>query len=524
MHAPSTLVRSSLALTVLAALAGCAPSTASEPSAPAGEAPEGLEDFYTQQLAFEPCAPYAATDTQAETFADERFECARLEVPLDYDDPEGRTAQIALLRVPARGEGEAQGSLLLNPGGPGVAGMGYATAVADMLGDNPITEEFDLIGFDPRGVGASTPSLDCFTDAERDEGVMTTTLSSGADSWTEEETQQVYEACAQRSEGADVLANIGTRDVARDMDVLRAVLGDEGLNFAGTSYGTRLGTIYAETFPGKVRALVLDGAMDPDTGTAERRAVQYSGFQRTFEEMAAFCAEEQGADCPLGTDPDRATEEFQQIMQPLLDEPVPTEDGRELTHTAAIDGVIAGLYAQQNWPSLLDAIAQVREGRGDLLMVTRDQYHQRGADGVYTNFSEALLAIDCLDEQRHTPEEETAMKREVFEVAPFMDTGRPVEARNTCEAWPVEPTLDYPYATDIDEDLPAPLVVSVTRDPATPHEGGISLAEKLGGHLLPVEGSQHGVSLVTGNTCVDDIVAEYLIDLTPPPADAGCEI
>lgn len=220
--------------------------------------------------------------------------------------------------------------------------------------------------------------------------------------------------------------------------------------------------------------------------------------------------------------PPTATAEFQKIAQGLIDEPVPTSDGRELTYTAAIDAVVAGLYSEQSWPTIIEGIAEVKDGSGDTLMGLRDGYHQRNPDGTYANFSEALLAIDCMDEERHTPEQETSMKEDVFEAAPFMDTGRPVNARNACENWPVEPTLDYPYATDIDEDLPATLVVSITGDPATPHEGALTLAEALGSNVLTVKGEQHGVALVGGNACVDGFVADYLLDPDNPPEGAEC--
>jgi pimeloyl-ACP methyl ester carboxylesterase len=515
MRVCKTYVRRLLtvAAVMLLLLAGAPAASAQTAQEPAAE----LERFYNQELTFGSCEGYATTDADAETFANDTFECARLEVPLDYENPDGRTAQIALLRVPAKGE--PIGSLLLNPGGPGFSGMSHAPLVATTLGEHPITERFDLIGFDPRGVGASTPTLDCFTDAERESDVKFSTLNSGVEDYTEAETRQLYERCAERSGGEDVLAHVGTRDVVRDMDVLRAVLGDKKLTFAGQSYGTRLGAVYAETFPQNVRAMVLDAAMDPTTGTTERRLVQFEGFQNAFDNMATFCTE--SPDCPLGTDPEQAAAVFQGMLQPLIDEPVITADGRELTYTATLDGLILSLYSETAWPAAIQGIAELKAGRGDTLMLLRDLYHQRAADGSYGNDSEATLAINCLDEERHTPEQETAMKRGIFEVAPFMDTSRPVEARDICEHWPVQPTLGYPYAQDI-EGLPETLIVSVTGDPATPHSGGISLAETLGGTLLTVEGEQHGAALIAGNACVDDIVADYLINLELPADGDRC--
>ncbi len=510
--------RSSLLIVVTSLVLGaCSTSPSKGPSVPAG-----LERFYAQKLAFGPCKGYATTLADAETFANDAFQCARLEVPLDYKSPGGRTAQIALLRIRATGEpGKRVGSLLLNPGGPGFTGMGHATIVAKALGEHPVARQFDLIGFDPRGVGASTPALDCFTNAEREADLLANSLNSGGKDHTDDENRQLYRKCAERSGGDDVLAHVGTRDVVRDMDVLRAVLGDEKLSFLGASYGTRLGAIYAETFPQNVRALVLDGALDPTLGTTARRVDLFAGFQRAFENMAAYCAK--SPTCPLGTDARQATAAFQQIVRPLIDKPISTAEGRQVTYTAVIDGVTTGLYGEVGWRAVILALTELKAGSGRNLLFLRDILSQRSADGSYGNGNESLLAINCLDEERHTPEQETTMTRDIFRVAPFLDTGRIVKARDLCEHWPVKPTVGYPYAQNI-KGLPRTLVVSVTRDPATPHQGGISLARSLGASLLTVEGEQHGVALTAGNACINDIVADYLINLKTPADGATCTL
>nr|QJS06446.1 carboxylesterase [Polaromonas sp.] len=516
MVGAATLVAATL---VLGACGGG--SESGNPAGPGG-VPEKLQRFYTQKLTFGPCQSYATTEADAKTFASDAYQCARLEVPLDYDKPAGRTAQIALLRVPVKGEPANRiGSLLVNPGGPGGPGMSHAAFIATKLGDHPVTQRFDLIGFDPRGVAASTPALDCFTDAEREADVMVNSINSGGKDYTEDETRRFYKNCAARSGGEDVLAHAGTRDVVRDMDVLRAVLGDAKLSFLGQSYGTRLGAIYAETFPQNVRALVLDGALDPTLGTTARRLVLFAGFQRAFNNMAAFCAKTPS--CPLGTDPTAASAAFQQLVRPLVDQPITTAAGRKVTYTTAIEGVLTGLYSEAGWRAIILGITELKAGRGDTLLFLRDLLSQRRVDASYGNGQESLLAINCLDEERNTPEQETAMTREVFKVAPFLDTGRPVKARDFCEHWPAKPTVGYPYAQNI-KGLPKTLVVSVTRDPATPHEGGISLAKTLGASLLTVEGEQHGVALTGGNACVNNIVADYLINLKVPAIDPSCAL
>lgn len=491
-------------------LAGCGAETGSP----------DLARFYDQRLTFGACEGYATTAADEAAFAaSPDLRCARLEVPLDYADPDGRTARIAVLKAPARGE--RIGSLLLNPGGPGGPGMSMAAIGATAtLVRSPLTERFDLVGFDPRGVGASTPAIDCATDAELDRGEFQPTVTVGAGAWTEDDPRRVVRRCADGSGGEDVLAHVGTRDAVRDMDILRAVLGDEKLSYLGQSYGTRLGAVYAETFPDRVRAMVLDGAVDPRLGTVERRITQWTGFQRSFDEMAAFCAAR--PDCPLGPDPARATEVFQRIARPLSADPIVLPDGRRLDFNAAFGAVTAGLYASQAWPAIIRGIGELRERRGDTLQQLGDTFGGRGADGRHGNFSEAIFAINCLDEQRHTPEQEVELKRRIQEIAPYTDAGTgPAGARDACEAWPVEPTLGFPYATGID-GLPPTLTVSITGDPSTPYEGGVSLAGVLGGALLTVEGEQHTIAFSGANPCVDEVVSRYLIDLEVPEPGARC--
>lgn len=476
----------------------------------------GLARFYQQKLVFKPCDPPKLPPGAPVV----KTECARLKVPLDYRKPKGRQAEIALLRVPARG-GDRIGSLVLNPGGPGFPGTTHAALTAAIWAKSPITERFDLVGFDPRGVGGSKPALDCYTDAQRDHGAKLSSTPAGLDDWTERETRRLVEQCAARSGGKQVIAHVGTRDVARDMDVLRQALGDAKLSFAGTSYGTRLGAVYAEMFPRNVRALVLDGAMDPLAGTYERRIQQATGLQRSFERMAASCATR--PDCPLGTDPKRATQAFQRLVRPLIDKPARTSDGRGLTFEQAVEGMTAAMYGPAAWPAAIAGMAELKAGKGDTLQKLRDGYHERGADGHYSGSLEATLVINCLDEERHTPEQETAMNWAWFKAAPFTDHGRTIkQARDGCEHWPVKPTLGYPYATNI-KGLPGTLTVSVTNDPITPHQGGVNLAKALGGGLLTVEGDQHG-ALLAGNACVGKVVAKYLIDLEVPAAGTRCKL
>ena len=510
-----------LAAAVIVLVPGCATAVPGTGTAPPGaDAPPGLEEFYGQQLSWGPCAPFAVTPDDVEAFADPQLDCTAVTVPLDYADPAGETASIAVLRQ--RATGDRIGSLLLNPGGPGASGTGFVPAIASGLVGSPITERFDLIGFDPRGVGASTPVIDCETDAERDEerADIDADSSPAGVAVLEADSQEFVDRCVERS-GVDLLANVGTRDVVRDLDVMRAALGDAALTYAGFSYGTFIGAKYAEAFPDRVRALLLDGAVDPAQDPVEASVAQGAGFQLAFDAFAADCVTRPG--CPLGADAAGATAAFQQLTRPLLDQPVPVGDGRELGYSDATTGVVQALYSEQLWEVLRTGLQQLASGSGELLMLLADSYEGRSEDGTYDNDLEAFPVISCVDDRRIT---DSAVYLEIDtryrQVAPFRDDGRgPNPARPPCAFWPVPPTTE-PALPDV-EGLDPVLVVSVTGDPATPYEAGVRLAEQLGARLLTVEGNQHTVAF-SGVACVDDLAAAYLVDLRLPDGETTCTI
>lgn len=479
-----------------------------------------LSRFYEQDLGWGPCADYATTPTERQLYTQvSRAQCARMTVPLDYSDPEGDTASIAVIRIGARGE--SLGPLITNPGGPGGSGLMGAVVASGGLAESRITERFDLVGFDPRGVGASMPAIECFTDAERD--TIPALGSQGTTTpFTGDDARALVDRCSARSGGPEVLTHVGTRDSARDMDVLRETLGQESTNFLGQSYGTRLGAVYAEQFPDRVRAMILDGAVDSGMGTFERRVGAYAGFQAAFDSMAAQCAQQ--SDCPLGADPDRATEVFSDLVRPLVSNPVPAL-GAELTFDSAVSGVIAGLYTPAAWPRIIGGLNEIGTGRGDTLLQLSYDFSLRDPSGAWSNQNEANYAINCMDEERLSPAESGRLRAETFRQAPFMDPGVDVthDVHDGCESWPAEPTLGYPYAHDI-EGLPATMVVAMTEDPTTPYPGAETFADDFGSALLTVRGSGHTVVMAGTNTCVDEIAADYLIDLTVPEPGATCEL
>lgn len=505
-------------------LTGCMPSAPSTPDG-TGERSSGadtssLDAYYAQQLVWEGCGEYAVSALDEQYFpAVPEAECSRLEVPMDYAVPEGDTASVALVRIPARGA--SLGPLLFNPGGPGGAGLLGTMAAYKGMEQSRITERFDLVGFDPRGVGATVPAVDCYAEDGDTEGdAVFARLGTVAPALTEQDTRALAERCADGSGGAEALANVGTRTTANDMDVLRMVLGQKQLNFLGQSYGTRLGSVYAEQFPDKVRAMVLDGAFDPTLTTKDRLLASYRGFQSAFDAMAASCATQ--PDCPLGTDPAGWTAAFSAIVQPLADDPVPAGDA-ELDFELALGGVMGGLYSPDAWPRIIAGLQEVQHGRGDELLQLAYGIGGASAEGESSNQVEALIAINCVDEDRMTSDDLIELRQGAYEQAPFMDPGRDVTAgaRDQCADFPRGGELGIPYAQDI-EQLPPTLVVSITGDPTTPHTGGISLAESLGSTLLTVEGAGHTVVALGTSPCVDGIVAEYLVTLELPEGAPSC--
>jgi pimeloyl-ACP methyl ester carboxylesterase len=507
-----------LAATATAALlllAGCAPA----PPPPDSGVDADLGPYLSQQLAWGGCEDTATNAADAELFANPALECASVEVPLDYDEPDGERARIALLRLPARGE--AEGSLLVNPGGPGGSGTNLVALTLPLWQAGPVAERFDIVGFDPRGIGSSTPPVDCYTDEEYDAGAG---LRFGVvyDITSAEQAAELAERCAEGSGGVANLANAGSTNVVRDMDVMREVLGDEQLTYLGYSYGSELGAMYAATYPEKVRAIALDGAVPPDLTAQEFRVSQFTSFQKRFDELAALCAE--SADCVLGTDPTAVNDRLHEIVRPLIETP-PTVDGREVTIWDAYFGITGGLYAEATWPDIISALTALGAGRADEMLALRDRFYSRTADGAYALDLDTNTAVRCMDWPRLTPEETTALARKAGEVAPMFDLDVLTAAsyHSECEAWPEPPSRDEPWLADVG-DLPETLVVSTTGDPATPHEGGIAMARALGGSLLTVEGKQHGAYLLGGSKCVDDVVNAYLLDLESPPVDARCNL
>lgn len=499
------------------------PPTVTETNGPSGKVPEGLAEFYGQSLVWGECAPFATTASTEEAFASSEARCARLKVPLDYADPDGPTITLGVLRTVAQDRDRRIGSLVINPGGPGASGMVGGLYTAQSLAGSEIADRFDVVGFDPRGIGASEPAVSCLTDTERDADRADDTEVDGTDAGVakmEADERAFARKCVQRTKhGERMLANLGTRDVVRDLDVLRSALGDDKLTYLGYSYGTRIGYTYADAFPGNVRALLLDGALDPEQGLVESLVEQGRGFGKSFGEFVKWCVAREG--CALGRDAAGATKAYQALVRPLLEEKMSIADGRKLSYEDASIGTVQALYTEQLWGELNTALNDLARGRGERLIALADMYNEREPDGEYSNTQDAFMAIHCVDDPKVTNQAEVLeAQRRYVKAAPFLDPGTELsDGRDACAFWPVEHTSE-PRLPKV-EGAPPALIISTTNDPATPYEAGVALAKAMKGSLLTFEGNQHTV-FAQGNECVDKAGIAYLVDGELPEEGARC--
>ena len=469
-------------------------------------------------------APVGDTTTSVPSWGDcEKFvtdaylptaQCTSIPVPINDADPTGPQAQLAVIKIPA--SGERKGALLMNPGGPGASAVDAVVNLADALDGSAVTDSFDLVGFDPRGVGHSTPELRCRTDAEFDawRREPMVDFSQAGVARIEGLYRSLAQTCLDRM-GKAFLASVGTASTARDMDAVRQALGEDQINYLGFSYGTQLGTAYIERFPNRVRAMVLDGAIDPTEDPVESLIGQMAGFQVAFTDYAADCAK--SVACPLGTDPAQWVSRYHRLVNPLVSRPGPTGDPRGLSYADAITGTFNALYTPQYWKYLTSGLLGLQRGTdaGDLLMLA-DDYQGRDSAGRYSNTQDAFNAVRCVDAPTPAdPAVWAATDKRLREVAPFAAYGdfTGYAPRDLCAFWPV-PSTSQPQAAS-----PAPpgsvVVVSTTHDPATPYQAGVDLARQLRAPLITFDGTQH-TAVFNGEDCVDDAVVRYLVDGVVP--------
>jgi pimeloyl-ACP methyl ester carboxylesterase len=492
------------AFALMLPLAGCtATSTQVVVSNTANLAvPAGLAKYYEQKLAWTSC--------------DEGFQCSTLKVPLDYTHPDGTQIGIAVVRKQATDPGQRLGSLLVNPGGPGGSGIQYATSPGVVSA--AVQARYDLIGFDPRGVDQSDP-VQCLSSAQMDAFV-----SIPSDPDTSAEQQQVvneskFFAAQCEAKSGSLLPFVGTQDAARDMDVLRAALGDAKLNYLGKSYGTYLGAVYAQEFPKNVGHMVLDGALDPSLSSEQLNITQAAAFDAELRQYLAGCAKTSG--CPFSGDVTADVTQLKTWVNSLQDHPIQGDNTRKLDEALAMTGVALAMYDQNSWPQLTQALRAGFQGDGSELLQMADEYNNRVAGQFVGNEAEANFAVNCVDH----PDEATSVQQ-IEQALPAYEKAAPFFGEMVdwsglpCAYWGAKPT-NTPQKISASGAAPI-LVVGTTRDPATPYAWAQGLATQLAsGHLLTMDGDGH-TAYLRGSTCIDSDVDAYLISGTLPAQGTVC--
>ncbi|GAB6900343.1 alpha/beta hydrolase [Kineosporia succinea] len=520
-HRPAVRSLTLLAVTLLGTASCSFPSSSSsggstaDPTAlpSAGSVPSGVTDpatdakfakFYDQKVTWSDC--------------DSDMQCMKFTVPTDWSDPTGETIQISVNRLPAQGD-DPIGSMVLNPGGPGVSGLDYAKVAKQAFGES-ILRNYSVVGFDPRGIGESAP-VKCYDNKQYD-------AYTSADG-TPDDQAEIDEAVAGSKEFAqacqantdnDLLEHVDTLSTIKDMDVLRALLGDAVLSYHGASYGTYIGAWYAETFPWRVGRMTLDGAIDPSTTAQEYTAGQAEGFSRALRAFVTDC--QSGGDCPLRGTVDEGLNQLATLVDRADSDPLDTGDpARPLTQALMLTGIAQALYAQQLWPLLSTGLTQATNGDGTGLLTLADAYLERTDNGQYGQTLAANPAIFCLDvPETRTPDEIAEGAEKLNEQFPPLG-GSIGWGGLGCSQWPYKAVMER---KELHAAGSAPiLVLGTVDDPATPYEWAQALSSQLdAGRLLTWKGTVH-TAYRQGSNCIDEKVEDYMLTGALPAEGTTCE-
>ena len=533
---PGGLRRRRVSAGVLAAVAGVClgvgagavpaaalPAAGSAPAAAASSkaaVPKGLESFYGQKVEWYDCVAAAGVEKSAEKTG---FQCAKVTVPLDYSQPDGQTIEIAMKKHLATGS-VRQGTLFMNPGGPGGSGVDGVGAMATTTFAG-VQSAYDIIGFDPRGVGSST-AITCSTDAEAKamEGVSPVDAAGAPVAFEKrgavisERFKQLEADCAARTKPTELLDHVDTVSVARDLDILRALSGDQKLNYAGFSYGTYLGATYAELFPANTGRLVLDGALDPSLSYSERRQGQARGFERALRNYVAWC--QSGQSCPLTGGTDAGVQQIGDVFTSANQSPVPSSDPNRPVTGEDMKRIVGFMlyFPESSWSAVSEALGQViNQHDASTFRAMADQIAAQPLANTGAN-----IGINCLDYQVEGDMATwTAQSKELERIAPRFATVS--EAGDLgCQAWGHAGT--QPSKALHAKGAAPILVVGTTGDPATPYEWSVALADQLeSGQLLTWEGNGHGAYTNSGHgPCVTEAVDTYLLTGTMPKKGLTC--
>ena len=524
IHSRRTLTTAVAAVVIGAALASCSIShdDSASPPPPLTRDVSGVTTTTTTIVSAGGVAAGASTSLPApapptysitwEPAAD-RTEVGTITVPVDYSDPQGATLDLRVARHKADPDRRI-GVLATNNGGPGAAASTMALN-AESWFPSEITDRFDVVSWDPRGTGASGASVDCIDDSEIDRFFSEPDFSpddAGERQANIDLAREIAERCVER---VDHLTSIGTNNSARDLDAIRQALDEPQISYFGFSYGSELGGVWATLYPTTVRAAVFDGATDPTADPIERSKDQWIGFENALDTFLAQCSAD--SDCAFHNDGD-AEGAFDALMAQLDASPLPSADGRvAVSRDVAATAVVQAMYSDAYWPGLERALEDAAGGDGAALLQLSDAYFRRNTDGTYSNLIESFQAITCMDEvERPTVEESDAKAVDLIGVAPRLfpyTTGT-----YTCTFFPPSPDP----RVEITGIGAGPIVViGTTGDPSTPLESSRAMADALedGRFVIVVANHHTGYRM---NSCVDDLVEDYLVNLVAPPDETTC--
>ncbi|MGI9085938.1 MAG: alpha/beta hydrolase [Aeromicrobium sp.] len=468
---------------------------------PTGEqAPTGLARFYDQRVDWESCRGGL---------------CGTIRVPLDYEEPGGRTVDLRVKYRPADDK-PTRRLLFVNPGGPGGSAFEYASGFAG--GSRALRMELGIVGVDPRGVGTSE-ALDCFTRSQLD-GLLD--VDSSPDERSEINDlrfafENLGESCVKNS--GDLVGHMSTEEAVRDLDVVRAVLGQDELDYYGASYGTQIGATYAHLFPEHAGRMVLDAGVDPSLSPRRHARQQAEGFEKSLRRFLSYCTKLDS--CPLGEDVDQAQDRVVDVLEEADDKPLPSTGVRPATEAAAVRGIAFALYERDRWPALVLTMSRATFGDGTALRRLADKYDQRDDTDYANNSTVAYFAVRCLDYPKAPGYTKVAdFESDFSDAAPVFGRSLAWSAAE-CSSWPV--ASSSPQKSVSADAVDSIVVVGTTHDPATPYKWSESLVRQLGSaRLLTREGDGH-TAYHTGNRCIDELVDDHLLGRSLPRGDLRCD-
>jgi len=501
-------------------LAGCTAEVkakGSHASVPTTASPSPSGNGQVSQIAFSDCSKLldlSALDIPAKREKTLKFSCGKLPVPLNYDDPNSRKVNIQVLKVHDTAQVKKVGDLLMNPGGPGASGLSLPLDLLSSLSDS-IIDNFDLIGFDPRGVELSSP-ISCIDDNTKDQVNAADIDVRTPTGFAQAKAQQASIAAGCTAKYGPALADYNTVFTAMDMDRIRQALGDAQLNYLGFSYGTELGAVYAHLYPTKIRVAVLDGAVDPTTDPITSFADQLQGFESAFDQFAADCKTRPA--CAAMGDPRQAVYSLTAKANATPIRSSRAGETRTATGGIALYAVLSALYSESEWPTLGGALISAQNGDSKGLFALADQYNERQDNGAYTNIQDANTTISCNDSPPGPTDDQVATTATAWATQYPMFGVWAASSLFSCQSWQSErhvlPTESAAGSAPI-------LVIGTIHDPATPYVGAANLAKTLTtGQVLTWDGQGH--TAYTKSSCIDQKVDAYLVSATMPAPGTVC--